>query len=145
MRDETTRSAYIDLTAEIVGAYVTKNAVPLAELPALIRDVHLALNKAAGDTREQPQEQLRPAVPVNKSIMPDFLISLEDGKQYKSLKRHLRTRYNMTPEQYRAKWGLPPDYPMTAPNYAKRRSELAKHIGLGRKRKIEGRRTRKAA
>jgi predicted transcriptional regulator len=134
---------YIELSAEIVAAYVTKNAVQVSDLPALIANVHTALNKAArGQQVEQPQE---PAVPIRKSITPDFLISLEDGKRYKSLKRHLRTSYNMTPDQYRAKWGLGPDYPMVAPNYAKARSELAKTMGLGQKRRTGAKRTRKAA
>jgi predicted transcriptional regulator len=144
MTDNAQQSTYINLAAEIVAAYVTKNAVPVADLPALIASVHGALNKTAGNSTEQPQGELRPAVPIKKSITPDFLISLEDGKRYKSLKRHLRTSYNMTPDQYRAKWSLPPDYPMVAPNYAKARSELAKVMGLGQKRR-NVRKARKAA
>jgi predicted transcriptional regulator len=136
---------YIELSAEIVAAYVTKNAVQAADLPALIANVHTALNKAARGQVEQPQEKLEPAVPIRKSVTPDFLISLEDGKRYKSLKRHLRTSYNMTPDQYRAKWGLGPDYPMVAPNYAKARSQLAKTMGFGQKRRTGAKRTRKAA
>ena len=142
---ETKHRNYIDLAADIVSAYVAKNAVPVAELPSLIGSVHAALNKAAGSTTEQVQEELRPAVPIKKSITPDFLISLEDGKRYKSLKRHLRTSYNLTPDQYRAKWGLPPDYPMVAPNYAKQRSALAKTMGLGQKRRNIRKPSRKAA
>ena len=118
----------INLTAEIVSAFVSNNPVPQSELPALIGNVYAALARIF-------REKLKPAVPINKSVTPDFLISLEDGKRYKSLKRHLRTAYNMTPEQYRAKWDLPPDYPMVAPNYAKKRSELARSMGLGNKRK----------
>jgi predicted transcriptional regulator len=136
---------YVDLTADIVAAYVVKNAVQRADLPSLIATVHLALSQAARGATEQPQEELRPAVPIKKSITPDFLISLEDGKRYKSLKRHLRTSYNMTPDQYRAKWGLPLDYPMVAPNYAKARSQLAKSMGLGQKRRTSTKRPKKAA
>jgi predicted transcriptional regulator len=140
-----TQSSYVDLAADIVSAYVAKNAVPTAELPALIASVHSALNNAVQGTAAKPKEELRPAVPVKKSITPDFLISLEDGKRYKSLKRHLRTSYNMTPDQYRAKWGLPSDYPMVAPNYAKARSQLAKTMGLGQKRAANRKRSKKAA
>jgi predicted transcriptional regulator len=143
--EQANQTNYIELSAEIVAAYVTKNAVRVAELPALIASVHSALNKAGRGQTEQVQEKLEPAVPIKKSITPDFLISLEDGKRYKSLKRHLRTSYNMTPNQYRAKWGLAPDYPMVAPNYAKARSELAKTMGLGQKRRTGAKRTRKAA
>jgi predicted transcriptional regulator len=136
---------YVDLAAEIVAAYVVKNAVQRADLPSLIATVHSALSQAARGATEQPQEALRPAVPIKKSITPDFLISLEDGKRYKSLKRHLRTSYNMTPDQYRAKWGLPLEYPMVAPNYAKARSQLAKTMGLGQKRRTSAKRPKKAA
>jgi predicted transcriptional regulator len=145
MTGETQQSSYIKLAADIVAAYVTKNAVPIGELSALIGNVHSALNKAVGNTTEQPKEELRPAVPIKKSITPDFLISLEDGKRYKSLKRHLRTSHNMTPDQYRAKWGLPSDYPMVAPNYSKARAALANKFGLGQKRRSAGKRSRKAA
>ena len=145
MADNDQQSTYIDLAADIVAAYVTKNAVPMADLPSLIESVHAALNKAVGTSTQPPQEELSPAVPIKKSITPDFLISLEDGKRYKSLKRHLRTAYNMTPDQYREKWSLPSDYPMVAPNYAKARSELAKTMGLGQKRRNAGKRSRKAA
>jgi predicted transcriptional regulator len=145
MTDESNPPRYVDLAADIVSAYVAKNAVRVAELPALIASVHGALNNAVKGTSEQPKEELRPAVSIKKSITPDFLISLEDGRRYKSLKRHLRTSYNMTPDQYRAKWGLLSDYPMVAPNYAKARSELAKTMGLGQKRRTSAKRTRKAA
>ena len=136
---------YVDLAAEIVAAYVVKNAVQRADLPSLIATVHSALSQAGRGATEQPQEALRPAVPIKKSITPDFLISLEDGKRYMSLKRHLRTSYNMTPDQYRAKWGLPLEYPMVAPNYAKARSQLAKTMGLGQKRRTSAKRPKKAA
>src|SRR5687767_3893871 len=129
---------YVDLAAEIVAAYVVKNAVQRADLPSLIATVHSALSQAARGATEQPQEALRPAVPIKKSITPDFLISLEDGKRYKSLKRHLRTSYNMTPDQYREYFNLPRDYPMVAPNYAAARSALAKNMGLGQQRKKNG-------
>ena len=145
MSDATTQSSYVDLAADIVSAYVTKNAVPIAELPALIANVHSALSKTAQGKTEQPQEELRPAVPIKKSITPDYLICLEDGKRFKSLKRHLRTAYNLTPEQYRARWGLPSDYSMVAPNYSKARSQLATTMGLGQKRRTSAKRTRKAA
>ena len=137
---------YVDLTADIVAAYVVKNAVQRADLPSLIATVHSALSQAGRGAAEQPNEESRPAVPLMAPIRrPDFLISLEDGKRYKSLKRHLRTSYNLTPDQYRAKWGLPADYPMVAPNYAKARSQLAKTMGLGQKRAANRKRSKKAA
>lgn len=122
----------LELTASIVSAYVTKNSVPMANLAGLVASVHESLNKLA--TRAEPEPvPATPAVPIKKSVTPDYIISLEDGRKFKSLKRHLATHHGMTPEQYRAKWGLPPDYPMVAPNYAATRSELAKTMGLGRK------------
>jgi predicted transcriptional regulator len=127
----------IELASQIVAAYVTRNPVEQAELPRLITDVHRALEQAAGGTggvRGEPPEA-KPAVTVRRSITPDYLICLEDGKKFKSLKRHLRTHFNLSPEQYREKWGLPADYPMVAPNYATSRSKLAKNMGLGQKRK----------
>jgi predicted transcriptional regulator len=136
---------YINLAAEIVAAFVSHNSVPISELPALIGSVHAALRTVANGATQAAPEELKPAVPVKKSITPDFIISLEDGRRYKSLKRHLRTSYDLTPDQYRTKWGLPPDYPMVAPNYAKARSELAKNMGLGQKRKNAGKQRRKAA
>ena len=125
------KSEVIEMTAEIVSAYVGNNSVTAADLPGLIQSVHRALSgiAAGGETVEVAPKE--PAVPVRRSITPDFLICLEDGRKFKSLKRHLRTKYNMSPEEYRAKWGLPKDYPMVAPNYAKARSELAKQMGLG--------------
>jgi predicted transcriptional regulator len=122
---------YIQLAADIVSAFVSNNSVPITELPALIDSVHQALTRVASGSTQQPQEDLRPAVPIKKSVTSDYIVCLEDGKRFKSLKRHLRTSYNMTSDQYRAKWGLPASYPMVAPNYAASRSELAKRIGLG--------------
>jgi predicted transcriptional regulator len=126
---------YIRLAADIVAAFVRNNSLRTAELPTLIESVHGAIAKTAAGKAEEPVAPQAPAVPVKKSVTPDYIICLEDGKKFKSLKRHLRTAYNLTPEQYRAKWNLPSDYPMVAPNYAKARSELAKTIGLGQKRR----------
>ena len=127
---------YIELAADIVSAFVSNNSVPAAELPALIGSVHQALNTLTNGAAQQPAEQQKqPAVSIKKSVQPDYIVCLEDGKKFKSLKRHLRTVYNLTPEQYRAKWGLRPDYPMVAPNYAEARSRLAKQMGLGARRK----------
>jgi len=125
------KSAIVEMTTDIVAAYVGNNVVSTADLPALIQNIHRALTGVvAGDevTEAAPKE---PAVPLKRSITPDFLICLEDGRKFKSLKRHLRTKYNMSPEEYRAKWGLPKEYPMVAPNYARARSDLAKQMGLG--------------
>jgi predicted transcriptional regulator len=126
---------FIDLTANIVSAYVSNNPTPASEIPALIGQVHAALLKVSTGRTELTLEPAKPAVPVKKSMTADYLICLEDGKRFKSLKRHLRTRYNMTPEQYRDKWNLPADYPMVAPNYAVARSQLAKKMGLGQQRR----------
>jgi predicted transcriptional regulator len=125
------KAELIDMTAEIVSAYVGHNKIAPEDLPGLIHKVFAALNGASSGNILQPQPQLEPAVPIRKSITPDFLICLEDGKKFKSLKRHLHTHYNLTPDQYREKWGLPRDYPMVAPNYAQARSRLAKKMGLG--------------
>ena len=136
MTAETEVSAdYIELTAEIVSAFVSKNSVPMTELPALIVSVHATLERLTVAGVEEKAEPLTPAVSVRRSITPDYIICLEDGKKFKSLKRHLRTRYDMTPDQYRAKWNLPNDYPMVAPNYAAARSELARNMGLGQQRR----------
>src|ERR1700756_5711214 len=132
---ETTGKNFIDLTTTIVSAYVSNNPMPASELPALISQVHAALQRVSTGRAEPPLEPAKPAVPVKKSMTADYLICLEDGKRFKSLKRHLRTQYSMTPEQYRDKWGLPPDYPMVAPNYAVARSQLAKKMGLGQQRR----------
>lgn len=126
----------LEQATEIVSAYVSNNHVPREELVKLIGEVFSALKGVEisnGDATAEAAAPRVPAVPIRKSITPDHLISLEDGKPYKSLKRHLKVQYGMTPEQYRAKWGLPPDYPMVAPNYAAKRSELALKTGLGRK------------
>ncbi|MBY0296396.1 MAG: MucR family transcriptional regulator [Methylobacterium sp.] len=133
MSDSPTTPALIGLTASIVGAFVGHNAVPAAELPRLIADVHGAL-AGLGQPAEPVAEPLVPPVPIRKTVTPDAIISLEDGKPYKTLRRHLAGR-GLTPEQYRAKWGLPADYPMVAANYAAQRSELAKAAGLGSSRR----------
>jgi predicted transcriptional regulator len=128
----------VELTANIVSAYLSNNPTQAAEIPNLISQVHAALMRVANGRIEAPLEPAKPAVSVKKSVTAEYLVCLEDGKRFKSLKRHLRTQYNMTPEQYREKWGLPVDYPMVAPNYAVARSQLAKQMGLGqqqRKRK----------
>ena len=135
MSDSTGNGNYIGLTAEIVSAYLSHNTVPAGDIPALINQVHAALTRVSGNSGEAPIEPLKPAISVKKSITPEYIVCLEDGKKFKSLKRHLRTQYNMTPEQYRDKWGLPVDYPMVAPNYAAARSELAKQMGLGQQRR----------
>ena len=121
----------LEMTADIVSAYVGNNSVSADALPALISNIHAALSGVSNGPVEVEPEPKEPAVPIRKSIAPDVLICLEDGRKFKSLKRHLRTKYDMSPEDYRAKWGLPKDYPMVAPNYAKARSELAKSMGLG--------------
>ena len=128
-----TENDLIDLSTEIVSAYVSHNALSVNDLPKLIADVHAALRALRGDVAPEVIEELKPAVPVKKSIAADYIICLEDGKKFKSLKRHLRTHYDMSPEEYRDKWGLPADYPMVAPNYSATRSRLAKDNGLGRK------------
>ena len=125
----------IELASQIVAAYVGRNAVDQADLPKLITEVHRALEQVTGaPARKDEGHEPKPPVSVRKSITPDYLICLEDGKKFKSLKRHLRTHFNLTPEQYREKWGLPPDYPMVAPNYATSRSKLAKNMGLGQRK-----------
>jgi predicted transcriptional regulator len=131
MTDQADSADVLGLTAQIVSAHVSNNSIGAEALPSLIQDVYRTL---AGVGKEQvlPDKQ-QPAVPVKKSVFPDYIICLEDGKKLKMLKRHLKTSYNMTPEQYREKWQLPPDYPMVAPSYARHRSSLAKKIGLGTK------------
>ncbi|ANK80046.1 MAG: transcriptional regulator [Rhizobiales bacterium NRL2] len=131
--EATSRQDLMEMTSEIVSAYVGNNIVPADEVPDLIRRIFGALDAAGkGETAEAAEPQ-KPAVPIKRSVTPDHLICLEDGKKLKMLKRYLRTNYDMTPEQYRAKWNLPADYPMVAPNYAQKRAEMAKSIGLGRK------------
>lgn len=127
----------VDLTADIASAYVGNNSISLNEVETLITNIYAALNNVS--TNGVGSEKQTPAVPVSKSISQDYLICLEDGKKFKSLKRHLRTHYNLSPEEYKEKWGLPIDYPMVAPNYAAARSKLAKNMGLGHKgrRKVE--------
>ncbi|MCH8154672.1 MAG: MucR family transcriptional regulator [Proteobacteria bacterium] len=130
MTDQAKPSELLALTTNIVAAHVTNNSVAVADLPRLIREVHDTLASVSGAGGREP-ERPTPAVAIKKSVTPDFIICLEDGKKLKMLKRHLKTAYNMTPEQYRERWGLSADYPMVAPNYAKQRSRLAKQIGLG--------------
>ncbi|HEX6861021.1 MAG TPA: MucR family transcriptional regulator [Caulobacteraceae bacterium] len=129
--EENTAAATIEMTADIVAAYLTNNPVPASELASLIQSVHQALAGVATGASAPAQAAPEPAVPVKKSITPDHLVCLEDGRKFKSLKRHLRTKFGMSPEEYRAKWGLPKDYPMVAPNYAQARSALARQMGLG--------------
>lgn len=129
------RDELLQMTVDIVSAYVSNNALAAAQIPELISTVFSSLDDIREVEKEPEQEPLKPAVPIRKSVGDDYIICLEDGKKLKMLKRHLRTTYNLTPEEYRAKWGLPSDYPMVAPNYAKQRSQFAKKIGLGRKAK----------
>jgi predicted transcriptional regulator len=126
---------YVKLAADVVSAYLSNNTVAAGDIPALIADIHQALFVAAEGKVEPKVEALVPAVSIRKSINPDFIVCLEDGRKFKSLKRHLRTQYGISPDDYRAKWGLPADYPMVAPNYAAARSALAKEMGLGQKRR----------
>jgi predicted transcriptional regulator len=136
MADHSDKASYIQLTTNIVSAYVSNNTVSSAEIAALISQVYSALMRVStGAVVGAVAEPLKPAVPIKRSITPAYLVCLEDGKKFKSLKRHLRTQYQMTPDQYRAKWSLPADYPMVAPNYAAVRSRLAKQMGLGQQRR----------
>jgi predicted transcriptional regulator len=137
----------IELTADVVAAYVKNNPVPVSELPNLIASVAASLNGLVNGAAALVEEPQTPAVPIKKSVTPEYIISLETGKRFKSLKRHLMTSYGMTPDEYRAKWNLPSDYPMVAPNYSASRSALAKTLGLGRKagEKPKSRGRRKAA
>jgi predicted transcriptional regulator len=127
----------VALASDIVVAYVSNNSVPRAELPALIADIHAAIERLRAGPAQEPAAKLTPAVPVKKSLTPDYIVCLDDGKKFKSLKRHLATHYGLSPDEYRQKWGLPRDYPMVAPAYAASRSTLAKSMGLGRKRVVE--------
>ncbi|MBE0531874.1 MAG: MucR family transcriptional regulator [Rhodospirillales bacterium] len=137
MSEKPSLNELLELTTEIVVAHVGNNTLPVGDLAALIGDVYRTLSNL-GETPEVP-EAAKPAVPIKRSVFPDYIVCLENGKKLKMLKRHLKTAYNMTPEEYREKWGLPADYPMVAPNYAKHRSALAKEIGLGTKaRKGQG-------
>lgn len=136
MDDMHTDQELLRLSAEVVAAYLAQNSVPAGQIPELIRSVHGSISGLSGGeatpAEVAPKEKLKPAVPVSKSIGDDYIVCLEDGKRLKMLKRYLRSRYDLSPEEYRRKWGLPPDYPMVAPAYAARRSDFAKSIGLGR-------------
>ncbi len=139
MSESLSTDDYINVTADIVAAFVSNNAVRASELPTIIEAVHSSLTKVSEIRAEEPAPESKPpAVPVKKSITDDFIICLEDGKKYKSLKRHLSTAYGLSPDEYRAKWGLSRDYPMVAPAYASARSTLARQMGLGRKRDENG-------
>jgi len=134
MTDDQDRPRLLGFAAQIVSAHVSKNAVAAQELPPLIEKVYEALRNAGAEPVAEPTRP-EPAAPIKKSVFPDYLICLEDGKKLKMLKRHLRTAYNMSPEEYRKRWGLPAEYPMVAPSYAKHRSALARQIGLGTRRR----------
>jgi len=135
MEEVAEKSELVELTADVVSAYVSNNTVVATDLPIVIGDVYDALSRASAKAALPIKEDLKPAVAIKKSVMADYIICLEDGKKFKSLKRHLRTHYDLTPEDYREKWGLPHDYPMVAPNYAAARSALAKKMGLGQRRR----------
>lgn len=137
MTTETPSNDLLELTTQIVAAHVRNNSVAVADLPKLIDQVYRTLSSLGSEPSPAP-ERPQPAVPIKKSVTPDYIICLEDGKRLKMLKRHLKTAYGMTPEQYRERWGLPPDYPMVAPNYARQRSALAKEIGLGTRARSRG-------
>ena len=130
-RENSDRASLLSQTVEIVSSYVSNNTVLLGDLPRLIEETYTALEAQGSAAEGLDPGRPRPAVPIKKSVQPDYIVCLEDGKQLKMLKRHLKTAYNMTPEEYRERWNLPSDYPMVAPNYAKRRSQLARQIGLG--------------
>lgn len=139
--NETSKSdEVLKLTGQIVAAYVSKNPIPASELPSMIKSVHGTLGNLSGVGGGEGAAGQKPVVPVKRSVTPDYIVCLEDGKRLKMLKRYLRSNYNMTPEEYRAKWSLPVDYPMVAPNYARQRSDFAKKIGLGRTATSAGRR-----
>ena len=135
MSESTENPSHLEMAGDIVAAYVSRNSVPIGELPVLIQSVHAALVAIeSGAAPKSEPEPLVPAVSIKKSVTPDYIICLDDGKKFKSLKRHLNTAYGISPDEYRAKWNLPKDYPMVAPAYAKARSALAKEMGLGQKR-----------
>jgi predicted transcriptional regulator len=136
MTDLLNPNNFVELAADVVAAYVSNNTVAMNDLPSLIEQVHKALVATASGSVEKPVDAQAPAVSIKKSIHSDYIVCLEDGKKFKSLKRHLRTKFDLSPEDYRAKWGLPVDYPMVAPNYAAARSELARSMGLGQKRRM---------
>jgi predicted transcriptional regulator len=139
MTENSPESGLIELTAQIVSAYLGHNAVASNEITNLINQVHTALKSVSGGRVPLSAEPPKPAIAVKRSVTSDYIVCLDDGQKFKSLKRHLRAQYNMTPEQYREKWGLPPDYPMVAPNYAAARSQLAKQMGLGQQRRRRSR------
>jgi predicted transcriptional regulator len=136
------KDGILKLASEIVSAYVSNNPVSVGELPSMIKSVHFTLGGLGSTPYAEAPHSLKPAVPIKKSVTPDYVICLEDGKKLKMLKRYLRSRYGLSPEEYRAKWGLPPDYPMVAPNYAQRRSDFAKKIGLGKTSSSKGKKKR---
>jgi predicted transcriptional regulator len=138
MTEKLSQNELLSLTTEIVASHLSNNTVAVSDIPQLIKLVYGTLSTQGTEEEKEQPEKLTPAVPIKKSVMPDYIVCLEDGKKLKMLKRHLKTSYNLTPEQYRERWGLPPDYPLVAPNYAKQRSKLAKDIGLG----TRGRRAR---
>lgn len=131
--DQVSRDEVLRMAVDVVAAYLSNNQVATSQISEIIQSVFNSLNTLDVPPAEAPVEHPKPATSVRKSVTPDYIVCLEDGKKLKMLKRHLRTTYNMTPEEYRAKWNLPPDYPMVAPNYARQRSDFAKRIGLGRK------------
>ena len=133
MRGKVSDEDMLRMTTEVVSAYVGNNMLPAAQIPDVIRTVYSSLRDLSSAEGHTERESPKPAIPVRRSVTPDYIICLEDGKKLKMLKRHLRTTYNMSPDEYRTKWALPADYPMVAPNYAKQRSDFAKQIGLGRK------------
>lgn len=135
MNEDGQADELLALTAQIVAAHVSNNTVTVADLPQLIHQVHVALRGAGAPSAGATPTALQPAIAIRKSVTPDHIVCLEDGKKLKMLKRHLKTSYGLTPEQYRERWGLPPDYPMVAPNYARQRSQLARDLGLGTKSK----------
>lgn len=142
MEENNVATDLIDLTADIVSAYVANHSVAAQDLPGLISEVHQALARTHAGMNEPEPEPQKPAVNPKRSVFPDYIICLEDGKKFKSLKRHIRTHYDLSPEEYREKWGLAPDYPMVAPNYAAARSALAKKMGLGQRRSTATKRSR---
>jgi predicted transcriptional regulator len=142
--EKTSRSEILRMAVDVVSAYLGHNSLSSSQIPEIIQTVFASLHQLGERGAAGQGEALKPAVPIKKSVAPDYLICLEDGKKMKMLKRHLRTAFNMTPEEYRAKWGLPADYPMVAPNYAEQRSDFAKKIGLGRKPEGERRPKRKS-
>ena len=141
-QEKVSREDVLRMTTEVVAAYVANNVLPVSQISEVIGAAHRSLSTLHGGGGELQAEPAGPAVPIRRSVKPDFIVCLEDGKKLKMLKRHLRTTFNMTPDEYRAKWGLPSDYPMVAPNYAKQRSEFAKKIGLGRRAGKKGGRPR---